>query len=289
MKIGKKRERKRRVVVFVLILTVLSVFGAMKWVGHQNELRMLEEQERIRKEEAIRKAEEEAIAKAKVAEEQKKAEEEAARLKAEEEAKAIAASEAETKAVDDSYFEDALFIGDSRTQGFQIQSGITKGTFLTYKGLNVSSAMNKPLINRNGKKVTILDAARGGAYSKIFVMLGVNELGWASDQAFIDEYSKLVDALVDAHPEATVYIQSIIYVSEDKSVHDKIYNNKNINRYNDLIQTMAEEKNLEYMDLNQVLANSKGHLIEDASFDGVHLRPDYCKIWYQFLKENVIS
>lgn len=284
MKSGKKRKRRIRLVVFVLIFTALSVFGVMKWVAHQNELKMLAEQERIRKEEAIRKAEAEAIAKA--AEEKRKAEE-AARIKAEEEAKAIA--EAAVTMVDDAYFEDALFIGDSRTQGFQIQSGITKGTFLTYKGLNVSSAMNKPLIKRNGRKVSILDAARGGTYSKIFVMLGVNELGWASDQAFIDEYSRLVDALVEAHPEATVYIQSIIYVSEDKSTNDRIYNNENINRYNDLIKTMAEEKKLVYMDLNQVMANKKGHLIEDASFDGVHLRPDYCKIWYQFLKENVIS
>ena len=38
--------------------------------------------------------------------------------------------------VDDSYFSDAVFIGDSRVEGFHMQSGITQGTFLTGVGMN---------------------------------------------------------------------------------------------------------------------------------------------------------
>ena len=41
-------------------------------------------------------------------------------------------------AVDDSYFNNAVFIGDSRMEGFRNSSGITQGTFLTGVGLSVA-------------------------------------------------------------------------------------------------------------------------------------------------------
>ena len=48
--------------------------------------------------------------------------------------------------VDDSYFANAVFIGDSRMEGFRNASGITQGTFLTAIGLN-SSDMGKQIIS----------------------------------------------------------------------------------------------------------------------------------------------
>ena len=43
----------------------------------------------------------------------------------------------EREAVDNSYFEDAAFVGDSRTDGFMIYSGIGCGENLTSNGLSI--------------------------------------------------------------------------------------------------------------------------------------------------------
>ncbi len=205
------------------------------------------------------------------------------------EADTVKEAEETPTAVDETYFEDALFIGNSRTEGFQIQSGIVNGTFLTHKGLTVDSALEKEVVKWNGQKTTVVSAAERGTFGKIYIMLGVNELGWAYDYLFIEKYGALIDALKEAQPEAVIYVQSVIHVSEKKSNGDKIYNNDNINHYNDLIRKMTEEKEVVYLDLNAVLSDENGHLIDGASFDGVHLRPEYCKIWFNYLKENTVE
>lgn len=43
----------------------------------------------------------------------------------------------ESPAVDNTYFEDAAFVGDSRTDGFLLYSGIGTGTNLTSNGLSI--------------------------------------------------------------------------------------------------------------------------------------------------------
>ncbi|MCD7820007.1 MAG: hypothetical protein LUH07_13325, partial [Lachnospiraceae bacterium] len=56
-------------------------------------------------------------------------------------------------AVDDSYFSDAVFIGDSRMEGFRNASGITEGTFFTSVGMSLSSMTSKEIISSRNDKV----------------------------------------------------------------------------------------------------------------------------------------
>ena len=43
----------------------------------------------------------------------------------------------ESEAVEDTYFEDAVFLGDSRTEGFRLYSGLKTGTYLCGVGATV--------------------------------------------------------------------------------------------------------------------------------------------------------
>ena len=57
----------------------------------------------------------------------------------------------------DTYFDDAVFIGDSRTEGFMIYENID-ATFYTHKGLMVDTIFTNPVITKDGEKITIMDA-----------------------------------------------------------------------------------------------------------------------------------
>ena len=48
--------------------------------------------------------------------------------------------------MDNSYFEDAAFVGDSRTDGFMIYSGIGCGENLTSNGLSIFKLAEKKAI-----------------------------------------------------------------------------------------------------------------------------------------------
>lgn len=189
---------------------------------------------------------------------------------------------------DNSYFQDAVFIGDSRTEGLG-NSGLMGGaTFYAYKGLMVDTAFTKQVISEGGEKLTVVDALRRHKYGKVYIMLGVNELGWASEDVFIKRYGKLVDEIKRIEPSSKVYVQSILPVSKAKS--DKgIYTNERIRLYNRLMKEMCAEKNVKYLDVYSAVVDSSGALPEDAAVDGVHLNAAYCKKWANYLRSHTAS
>ncbi|BCJ95964.1 hypothetical protein acsn021_35330 [Anaerocolumna cellulosilytica] len=190
---------------------------------------------------------------------------------------------------DESYFDDVLFIGDSRTAGFEMYSGLNNATFFADKGIDVNNIYEKTPIKQKGKNVTILEALKGKTFGKIYIMLGVNELGWVYDSIFIEKYSKLIDDIQQIQPKAKIVIESIIHVTKEKSDADKIYTNKIINSRNKLIKKMAEDKKIYYLDVNEVLTDKDGSLYADASKDGIHLNKQYCLILKEFLMKNTIK
>ena len=90
----------------------------------------------------------------------------------------------EREAVDNSYFEDAAFVGDSRTDGFMIYSGIGCGENLTSNGLSIFKLEEKKALTIDGQKYTLLEALALKQYGKVYLSLGVNELGYYDDQGF---------------------------------------------------------------------------------------------------------
>ena len=193
---------------------------------------------------------------------------------------------AEEELVDDSYFDDAAFIGDSRTQGLMLYTGLSNATFYTAQGLMVDTFFTKKVIGSGENKVTIPDAMKQQTFGKVYIMLGVNELGWSYEDVFIQKYGELVDEVKKLQPEATIFIQSILPVSEAKSDRDKIYNNPKIDRYNQLIQKMAEDKGAKYLNVSEAVGLDGGALPAEASTDGVHLNKEYCFKWLDYLKSH---
>jgi lysophospholipase L1-like esterase len=192
-------------------------------------------------------------------------------------------------AVPDDFFKDAVFIGDSRTEGFKLFSGPTEATYYTAKGLKVDTMLTKEVIeNNDGKKMTVIEALTQTPFRKVYIMLGINELGWAYSDLFIKRYSETVDEIQNIAPQAQIYIQSLLPVSKERSKNDAIYNNANIEKYNELIQKMAAEKKLYYLNVAQCVADSEGNLAGEASTDGIHLQKAYCDLWLDYLKQHYV-
>ena len=192
-------------------------------------------------------------------------------------------------AVPDDYFKDAVFIGDSRTEGFKIFSGPEEATYYTAKGLKVDTILTKEfIVNNSGKKMTIIEALTQTPFRKVYIMLGINELGWAYSDLFIKRYGEAIDEIKNIAPQAQIYVQSLLPVSEERSKNDAIYNNINIEKYNGLIQQMAAEKELYYLDVAQCVADPEGNLAGEASTDGIHLQKAYCDLWLGYLRQHYI-
>ena len=181
--------------------------------------------------------------------------------------------------VDDSYFSDAVFIGDSRMQGFQNASGITQGTFFTSVGMSLATMQSEAVIPTSEGNVTVAAALSGGSYGKVYIMLGTNDLG---------EYDW--DSFREIQPNAIFYICSVIYVEESKITSGSSYvTNANVDKINSILLDICETEGYYYLDLNEVLSNGYGSLIEGASSDGVHVYEKYCKRMLAYMKSHYVT
>ncbi len=183
-------------------------------------------------------------------------------------------------------FSDAAFLGDSRTEGLQIHSGLSEADFFTGVGLMVNEALTEAKIPLpDGSRGTAVEALAGKTYRRIYLMFGVNELGWDADSVFKDDYVALLQAIREAQPEAVLYVQTIFPVTKEKSDGDKTYNNDNVRRFNDRIREAAEEADAVLVETAGLFDDGAGNLPAEASTDGIHLTHDYYLQWLDYLRE----
>ncbi len=190
--------------------------------------------------------------------------------------------------VEDSYFNDALFIGDSRTVGLGEYSGLDGATFYASLGLNVYDVMDDPWVEVDGKKITLKEALKSKDFKKIYLMLGINEIGTGTAEKFAKKYKEVVDELQVLQPNATIYIQGIIYVSEKKMNENPVFSNWIVNERNTELRKIADNKNVFYLNINEVYQTEQEHLNPEYTSDGVHIKAVYYNKWVDYLKSHGI-
>ena len=193
-------------------------------------------------------------------------------------------------AIDDSYFQDAVFIGDSRMEGFRNFSGITKGSFVTAVGMQLSNIFTDAMIPTAKGNVLVMDALKNLNYTKVYMMLGTNELGAYDINASIENYKKVLAEVktYSSSTEPSIYVYSIPYVEEALVTTGDYVNNENVDTLNALILQMCYEEGYHYINLNEVLSDGNHSLIPGSSDDGIHLNQTYCNKWLEYTKTHYL-
>lgn len=201
--------------------------------------------------------------------------------------------QAQATAVDDSFFEDAVFIGDSRMEGFRIQSGITKGTFLTGVGMDCENIFTTPFISTPSGQITVYQGLYKANFKKVYILLGTNELGWYDwndyEEKFRIAVGEIKKQIEPQEPNVQIYVMGVPYVEEAKVTTGEYVNNDNVDALNERILNVCEKNGYHYLDLNEVLSDGNHSLIEGASVDGVHILDTYSKIWLDYLKTHYVT
>lgn len=192
--------------------------------------------------------------------------------------------------VDESYFDDALFIGDSRTVGLYEYAGLEeRADFFCKTSLTIWTVLEKPIVkNEEGKSITVEEALQEKSYGKIYLMLGINELGRGNTELFMGQYKKVVERIRELQPDAVLFVEGIMRVAGEKSSTDPIFNNANINERNENIARLANNKDIFYIDVNEAVCDEFGDLVAEYTFDQIHLKAAYYELWKQFLLEHGI-
>ena len=193
--------------------------------------------------------------------------------------------------VDVSYFEDAVFIGDSRTVGLYEYGELEEiADFYASTGMNIYRLSKEKIVQLPGqkKKVTVEEALREKQYGKIYFMLGINELGTGTAESFAQKYQETIQQFHELQPEAIIYVQAVMKVSTERSNQGDYITNEGIEERNLALKELTDEETYFYLDVNPVVCDEEGGLRPEYTFDGVHLKAQYVEIWKNFLMEHAV-
>lgn len=195
--------------------------------------------------------------------------------------------------VSDEYFDDAVFIGDSRIEGMSLYSELRNAEFYAKQGTTIYKILGEKIVemevNGKNKKVTVAKALKEKKYAKIYLMLGINELGYKTSEDFGEEYAKVVNVIKKLQPDAKIFVLSIMNVTEEYDKSNDVYNNLNINSKNVQIAKTADGKNVFYLDVNEAVCDKKGYVKKEYAWDGVHLKAEYYTLLDDFFKTHAIE
>lgn len=196
------------------------------------------------------------------------------------------------KTVEDDYFADAVFIGDSRTVGMYEYGSLEEiSTFYASTGLTVYKMFDSPIIKVPGqrKKQTVEEALQKNSFTKIYLMIGINEMGTGTVETFIAKYKEAVEHLRELQPDAVIYLQGIMKVTTERSEQGDYITNEGIEARNEEIAKLADNDHVFYLDVNPLICDETGGMEPSYTFDGVHLKAQYIPIWKDYLKEHAVD
>lgn len=204
--------------------------------------------------------------------------------------------------VDDSYFNDAVFIGDSISYGFELyvtekrangETVLGEAQFLTSGSLSYGNSLwdvsdESVHPTYNGEKMKLEDAIAQIKPGKIFILLGTNDVALYGVEQTIANADTEISRMLEASPGAEIFIISTTpKYSPAESDVDGALNNADIDALNVAMRQFAVEKGYNFMNIAPLFKDETGGLAADYCSDkegmGIHFTSAAYDIWLDFL------
>lgn len=177
---------------------------------------------------------------------------------------------------------NALFIGDSRTEGLEEYANLGDADFFAESGMSVYKVFDVADKVGSMGKLSLAELLSKKQYAKIYVMLGINELGYNFNKTVL-KYEEVVLKLKELQPDAVIILEANLHVTGEKSRGDDVFNTENIERFNQSVKKIAQDTGCRFIDVNKLFDDSEGNLGAGYTFDGVHVLGKYYQDWADWI------
>lgn len=170
-------------------------------------------------------------------------------------------------------FAGCLILGDAVCQGIYEYEYLDAGTVSAGQNLCVASP------DETGLTDMLLQAA-ADAPQKIFLVLGRGDIETRGEDAevFAEEYKGMIETLKESLPDAEIYVNSILPVSEETARENEVY--ELIPEYNKKLSKLCESMNLIFIDNTEFM---KEEYYEE---DNVHMTAAFYSDWISYMAEQ---
>ena len=195
-----------------------------------------------------------------------------------------------TAYADLSYFDDAVFVGDSVSSGLSYYGIFPAGQVLADTSVNFESVLYKtPFTDLNGNYVSTVDAVACRNPGQIYIMLGANGIEWIDLDRLMGYYETLITRFQEAMPNAVILTQSVTPVTRSLDQDpDRDLTNAKIDAFNNALYELCKKLEVYYLNVAEDFKDEEGYLPDEASpFDGLHFTKSYYQnVWLEYLRNH---
>lgn len=168
---------------------------------------------------------------------------------------------------------DTVFLGDSLTESFDLMQFFGRTDLRNY---GISG-------NTSGHLLYRLDVILKAKPSKLFLMIGVNDLyqGINVEEVF-SNITTILNRFSLETPETKLFVQSTLPVNETSLFLDDRLNPV-INNLNSMLKEHCLKSNLKFVDLHIEFLDKDGQMDSRYTSDGVHLTQQGYILWAELI------
>ena len=199
------------------------------------------------------------------------------------------------------YFNDVAFVGDSVSLKLSYYAAATgelgNAQFFTAGSLGANNALwdvsdESVHPSYQGQKMLIEDCIAASGVNKVYIMLGMNDIGLYGIDDTITSYETLVQKILEKSPHVQIVVQSMTPMTSTSEILGQSLNNDNIKKYNARLSDLCAEYGWSFVDVASVMYDAEGiNLNRDFCSDpdglGVHFTEAGCEKWIEYLSTHI--
>lgn len=202
--------------------------------------------------------------------------------------------------VDDSFFKDTCFVGDSVTLGLRnyvmemrkkgYPNLLSNASFLCTGSFGVHDALAKVTKDSlhptyKGKKMTVEEALSKRKIKKVYIMLGMNDVAGVGPAKTVSNMGQFIQRIQEKNPGIQIFIQSATPRMHGLEPGTGTLFKYDIQLYEALLKAKLE--NVYFVDIAYVMRDDSGRLrgsyCSDPDGKAMHFNGEACKVWIEYL------
>ncbi len=207
-----------------------------------------------------------------------------------------------TPRVNASYFDDAIFVGDSVSLGLNYYEAandkLGKAQFLTAGSMGSGNALQPVSASSihprwNGEKMKVEKAVAKSGAKKVYIMLGMNDIAVYGPEKSARNLRELCKRILMEAPTVKIFLQSVTpRVNQGASSDRGKLTNASITKYNQCVAKICTDEDWYFVNVAEFMFDSTGHLIRSYCSDpdgmGMHFAPKGCEAWIDYLYTHTV-
>ena len=198
----------------------------------------------------------------------------------------------------DSFFDDALFIGDSLTRslsnyvrGIRVKNPdfLGKAQFMGTVSMSVKNAStNKAYpgaitFEYRGKAISVTDGIKATEAKKAFIMLGLNDIGFRKWDDVEKYFATLIEVIQTECPDTQIVIFGVLPVTEHYCKSNKIKID-HWNSFNEVLKGVCDAHEVTFLDFSEQMMNERGYLKTAYANGDFHLKEAGEDVWIRAVR-----